>query len=161
MQDFQNDLSDILYQSCKLALQAGEGQQKNNSHDQKMKKEDFCIKNLKVGESRFYSAPFSRGEKVYLRIYNKQLDLQIYASFSQPYPSAADHEFKVFCKTKQAKCFVLIQDTTQLSPDCEGLQLGNYFWSVTATGPSGFTGVATECGSIEKYPDGSDYFDPS
>ena len=28
MQDFKNDLPDILYDSCKLALQSGDGQKK-------------------------------------------------------------------------------------------------------------------------------------
>ena len=54
-------------------------------------------------------------------------------------------------KTKQnAKCIVLIQDTTQLSPDCECFQLGKHYWSVTANGPNNFTGAATECGNNGK-----------
>ena len=84
-----------------------------------------------------------------MKFENKKIDMQIYASFRQPFPSAADYDYEIACQAGQANCVLNVVDPNN---QCGPIQKGVYFWSATATGPSGMTEAVEECGTITPSP---------
>ena len=84
---------------------------------------NITLKALTVGEIRYFTVKVSEGEVTILDFKLELLEVVIYASFRQPYPSSADYDFMTRCSSGK-ECKLEIKDAEDFAN--EVCQTGDY-----------------------------------
>ena len=106
--EFKSDVASIMYESCKIMVNfgSGSGSAVSGSGPNLVEEMKFTLTGISKGEKRYFQAK-SKAAVINVRFDTKKLDINVYGSFTQPYPSETSNDGKKNCKAGQECVLVL------------------------------------------------------
>ena len=85
-------------------------------NDKFVDKQSFTLPAMNVGETRYFMFKFVEGSISNLKISPQKLELTVWASFNNLYPSEANYDFKTECKPGK-ECHLMVKDPSSFLND--------------------------------------------
>ena len=168
---FAAELPALLYETCQVDSHVVPTAKPTNSSKSSTSDKDltFDIAGMMPGDTRYYSFNITDGSTNNLKVTPKSVDLKIYASFTNLYPSEVSYDFKTECNAG-VQCSLVVKHPAQfLNAVCVKNAQGTKQYSVTVmatggTGPDDLTAnniVGTNNGGDYSSSDLNGTFNPS
>ena len=168
---FVAELPALLYETCQVGSHVVPTAKPANSSTSSTSDKDlsFNIAGMMPGDTRYFSFNITEGSTNNLKVTPKSVDLKIYASFTNLYPSEVSYDFKTECKAG-VQCSLVVKHPAQISNAvCVQSAQGTKQYSVAVmatggTGPDDLTAnniVGTNNGGDYSASDHNGTFNPS
>ena len=134
--EFSADIVDIVYSTCQISLNYQSSSDYTIGAQDTNLPQKITVNKLTFGEKRTFQVQFSQGFETLIAFKTKKLELIIYASFRQSFPSEADHDFKIECKANK-ECILAVKNPENFAPkNCQTGDYGDSFHvTINAVGP--------------------------
>ena len=138
---FVAELPALLYETCQVGSHMVPTAKPTNSSTNSTsdKNLSFNIVGMMPGDTRYFSFNITEGSTNNLKVTPKSVDLKIYASFTNLYPSEVSYDFKTECNAG-VQCSLVVKHPAQFSnavcvKNAQGVK--QYTVAVMATGGTG------------------------
>ena len=138
---FAAELPALLYETCQVDSHVVPTAKPTNSSTISTSDKDlsFDIAGMMPGDTRYFSFNITEGSTNNLKVTPKSVDLKIYASFTNLYPSEVSYDFKTECNAG-VQCSLVVKHPAQFSnavcvKNAQGTK--QYSVAVMATGGTG------------------------